>query len=114
MEFCEFGDPVLLALAVVGDDFGRGILDEGFAREFFGDFFDLGFDFSDFAVEALGLGCGVDDAFEWEVNRADVGRTGGMADRSLFANRDRFGVEEVRENGKFVFYPIGGGGELPR
>jgi hypothetical protein len=50
LEFGEFGDPVLLALAVVGDDFGGGVLDEGFAREFFGDLLDLGFDFADFAV----------------------------------------------------------------
>ena len=114
MKLGEFGDPVLLALAVVGDDFGGGVLDEGFAREFFGDLLDLGFNFADFAVEALGLGGGVDDAFEREVDRAEIGRAGGVADRSFFTNRDRFGVEEVRENGEFVFYPISGRGELPR
>jgi hypothetical protein len=45
LEFGEAVDPVLLALAVLGDDFGGGVLDEGFAGELAGDFFDFGFDF---------------------------------------------------------------------
>jgi len=42
-----------LALAVLGDDFGRGVLNEGFAGQLAGDFFDLGFDFGDLSVEAF-------------------------------------------------------------
>ena len=53
MEFGEAVDLVLLALAVLGDDFGGGVLDEGFAGELAGDFFDLGFDFGDLSVEAF-------------------------------------------------------------
>jgi len=109
LEFREFGKPVLLSLAVVSDDFGGGVLDEGFAREFFGDFFDLGFDFADFAVEALGFGGGINDAFEWKVDRADVRRARGVADWGGFAERDRLGVEQDREDGEFIFNPIGGG-----
>jgi hypothetical protein len=53
LEFGEAVDPVLLALAVFGDDFGGGVLDEGFAGQLAGDFFDLGFDFGDLSVEAF-------------------------------------------------------------
>ena len=109
MEFREFGKPVLLSLAMVGDDFGGGVLDEGFAREFFGDFFDLGFDFANLAFEAFGFGGRVDNAFEWKVDRADVRRARGMADRGGFTKGDRLGVEQDREDGEFVFHPIGGG-----
>ena len=98
LEFGEFGDPVLLALAVVRDDFGGGVLDEGFAGEFFCDFFDFGFDFADFAVEAFGFGGGVDDAFERKVDRADVGGAGGVADRGGLTEFERLGVEKDRED----------------
>ena len=43
----------MLALAVFGDDFGGGVLDEGSAGQLARDFSDLGFDFGDLSVEAF-------------------------------------------------------------
>jgi hypothetical protein len=53
LEFGEAVNPVLLALTVLGDDFGGGVLDEGFAGQLAGNFFDFGFDFGYFAFEAF-------------------------------------------------------------
>jgi hypothetical protein len=53
LEFGEAVDPVLLALAVFGDDIGGGVLDEGFAAELAGDFFDCGFDYGYLAFKAF-------------------------------------------------------------
>ena len=85
LEFGEAVDPVLLALTVLGDDIGGGVLDEGFAGELAGNFFDFGFDFGYFAVEAFFFRGGIDDAFQREVDGADVCGTGGVALRSGFA-----------------------------
>ena len=50
LELGEAVDPILLPLAVLGDDFSGGILDKGLAGELAGDFFDFGFDFNDLAI----------------------------------------------------------------
>ena len=85
LEFGESVDPVLLALAVLGDDFRWGVLDEGFAGELAGDFFDLGFDFGDLSVEAFFFCCRIYDAFKREVDDSDVRWASCMALRSGFA-----------------------------
>ena len=54
----------MVALAVFGDDGGRGIFDEGFAGKLSGDFSDLGFDLADFSLEALAFGRRVHNPFE--------------------------------------------------
>ena len=77
---------------MLGDDFGGGVLDEGFAGELAGDFFDFGFDFGDFSIEAFFL-CGwIYDAFEREVDCSDVRRASGMALRSGFAEGEGFSM----------------------
>ena len=92
LEFGKAVDPVLLALAVLGDDFGGGVLDEGFAGELAGDFFDFGFDFIDLSVEAFFFRGGIDDAFQREVDCSDVRRASGMALRSGFAEGEGFSM----------------------
>jgi hypothetical protein len=83
-----------LALAVLSDDFGGGVLDEGFAGELAGDFFDFGFDFGDLAIEAFFL-CGwIYDAFKREVDRSDVRGTGSVALRSGFAEGEGFRMKQ--------------------
>ena len=91
----------MLALAVLSDDIGGGVLDEGFAGEFAGDFFDLGFHLGDFSIEAFFLCGGINDAFEWEVNRSDMRRAGGMALRRGLAEGEGFRMQEVREDWGF-------------
>ncbi len=93
MEFGEAVDPVLLALTVLGDHFGGGVLNESFTGELAGDFFDFGFDLGDFAVEAFFLCGGIDDAFKREVDCADVSRTSGMALWRGVTESEGFGTE---------------------
>ena len=94
LQFTKSVDPVLLALAVVGDHVGRGVLNEGFTRELTCNFFDFGYYLQYFAMQTFFLRCGVNDAFEGKVNDADVGRAGSVTLRSRFTERDGFGMEE--------------------
>ena len=114
LKFGEAVDPVLLALAVLGDYFGWGVLDEGFAGELAGDFFDLGFDFGYFSVEAFFLRGGIDDAFQREVDDSDIRRTGCMALRSGFAEGEGLRMQQDGEDRGLVFDPIRCRGNLPR
>jgi hypothetical protein len=94
LEFGEAVDPVLLALAVLSDDLRRGVLDEGFAGELAGDFFDFGFDFRDLSVEAFFFCGGINNAIQREVDYSDVRRTSGMALRSGFAEGEGFRMKK--------------------
>ena len=97
LEFGEAVDPVLLSLAVLGDDFGGGVLDKGFAGELAGDFFDFGFDFGNLSFEAFFFRGGIDDAFKGEVDDSDIRRTGGMALRSGFTEGEGLRMEQDGE-----------------
>ena len=113
LQFTKSGDPVLLALPVVGDHVGRGILNEGFTRELAGNFFDFGFDLQDFAMQTFFLRRGVNDAFERQVNEADVGRAGGVALWSGFTEGDGFRMEENRQDRMLAGEPISRRVDLP-
>jgi len=94
LELCEAVEPILLALAVLCDDIGGGVLDEGFAGEFAGDLSDLGLDFGDFSVEAFLLRGGINDTREREVNRSDMRGAGRMALRRGLAEGEGFRMQE--------------------
>ena len=114
LQFTKSVDPVVLALPVIGDDVGGGILNEGFAREFAGDFFDFGFHFENLPMKTFFLRCGVNDAFEREVNEADVGGAGGVTLGGGFTEGNGFGMEEDRQDGMLASEPISGRVDLPR
>ena len=104
----------MLALAVFGDDFGGGVLNEGFAGELAGDFFDLGFDLGDFSIEAFFFRGGIYDAFKREVDDSDVRWASCMALRSGFAEAEGLRMKEDGEDRGLVFDPIRCRGNLPR
>ena len=114
LQFTKSVDPVLLALPVVRDHVGRGVLNEGFTRELTGNFFDFGFYLQDFAMQPFFLRRGVNDAFEGKVNEADVGRARGVTLGSGFTEGNGFRMEENRQDGMLACEPISRRVDLPR
>ena len=64
-------------------------------------------------MEALFLSGCVNDAFEWQVNDADIGRASSVALGSGFTERNGFGMQENRQNGMLVSKPISRRVDLP-
>ena len=64
-------------------------------------------------MEALFLSSYVNDAFEWQVNDADIGRASSVALGSGFTERNGFGMQENRQNGMLVSKPISRRVDLP-